>query len=313
MLKPTDLIYNVYEVIDQSTHRYSSTSISGGGVDPASGQSQGISSTINHHSDQEIWLQDVSSGKQRKLGLSAFNVDVRPGHRLIMVWDKATDRLERILNVDTQRKTHCHGIYNDWDQVHAYLRNPIGRVLNALLMAFLSLLPFIGWLFMGLKSLSSLFAGKPLGDGHFIHAGNRVAALVVFVCVLAHAMITIGIVGTSNSEHPLDYYSANAFWQLVAGTGLTYFMLPGDLLYELLFSIGIYAGGQSQWLEYWVHHSVLIGFYILITVFLVNRSMGRKIAHNERVVSELTRKIESEHPALQQSDSNTGTGTLANG
>lgn len=317
MLRTSDLTYNVYEVIDQSTHRYSSTSVSGGGVDSISGRIQEVSSSVTHHSDQEIWLQDLDGGRQRKLDISSFNIDVRPGHRVIMVWDKATGRLERILNVDTQIKNHCNGIYNDWDHKHAYLRKPVMRFANAILTAFMSLLPVFGWFFMTIQSLISLVGGRPMGDGHYKHPGNRLATTVVIACVLAHAMISYyslySLLGSST--HPFDYYSGyHSGWQQMAGTVMAYFTLPGELLYRYsvdgwnlfggapvaeIINAALQSGGRIDPLAYWLHHSAMLAVYVLVTVFLVNLWMGRQMVRNEGVVTELTRQVGSEHPALK--------------
>jgi hypothetical protein len=90
----------VYEVLDENTHKYASTSVSGGGSNGTGGRSA-VSSNTTYHSDQDVWVKNIETEKERKLELRTFNIDVRPGHKLLCVTNKKTKLFERVINLDT--------------------------------------------------------------------------------------------------------------------------------------------------------------------------------------------------------------------
>lgn len=114
-MKPFNEIYaerfedELYEVIDESVHKYASTSVSGGQTNR--GYSAGVSSRTTYHSDQSIWLKNLRTGKEEKYEFTSFNVDARPGHILHCVFNKTSGRFERIANLNTDEMSSGNGAF----------------------------------------------------------------------------------------------------------------------------------------------------------------------------------------------------------
>lgn len=102
--------FQVYEVLDSSTHRYTSTTLKSSGSTVVASNvvvsTPSISSSTNFHSDQEIWVRALDTGKERKFEFSEFNIDVRPEHQLLCVWDKKELCLVKNLNTNQLHFTY---------------------------------------------------------------------------------------------------------------------------------------------------------------------------------------------------------------
>ena len=110
-------VWNV-EVLDNNVQKYASTTVSGGGGFMSTvngttmGRTEAINSTVNHHVSQDIWVMDLSSGREMQLSLKDVQVPVRPGHRLWIAYDQGSERWERIINETTGESTYGDGVTN---------------------------------------------------------------------------------------------------------------------------------------------------------------------------------------------------------
>lgn len=103
----------IYEVLEEDTKVYTSTSVSGGGgyVGNSGGRINTVSSTVHHHSDQHIWLKNLDTGKEEKYEFGSFNIPARVGHKLYCVFNKKTGKFERVVNLNTGEKSSGNGIF----------------------------------------------------------------------------------------------------------------------------------------------------------------------------------------------------------
>lgn len=328
MKENKNLVHGVYEVLDENRHKYTSTTVSGGGTN-LSGGIDAISSSVSHHSDQEIWVQDLDSGSQRKFDFSSFNVDVRPGHKLIVVWDQARGSLERVINIDTQTRYHGGGAYNTWDGSHVFLRSRIGRVLNAGMISLFSMVPLLGWALMALLSLISVLGGRLLAHGtRFRGWRNRVHGVAVILCVGAHAMISVAAM---NDMYVHEYWLQSAgSGSLLASLGLLahYFSVLGQMLYYGFIQAFYYGIMSPEWTfmevvstlggdliatlraffadlpsgrtvsGYWWSHTAGIAIYIFVITWLVNRGNGKAIVKGSNAIDNYVAEVKKGHPAL---------------
>jgi len=161
---------SVYEVLGEDTQKYTSTSVSGGGGyvagsgGTAYGQSAPVTSTTHYHSDQDVWVRDLETGNERKFEFNSFNVDVRPGHRIICAWNNESEKLERIVNVDTDTKHTGGGVYNDWSGVGKSLSESRGPFWASLLrFSWWPAIPF----FSAWHALFALFKYCLAGTGPY--------------------------------------------------------------------------------------------------------------------------------------------------
>lgn len=82
------LSFKTFEVLDVDTHKYTSTSVSGGGTNIHTGRVDPVSSSTTHHSIQKLWLKNILTGAERDFTFSTGNnISARPGHKLILAWD----------------------------------------------------------------------------------------------------------------------------------------------------------------------------------------------------------------------------------
>lgn len=166
-------IYKV-EVLGNDVQKYSSTSVSGGGgyVTTANGatfgQTEEITSTVNHHVDQEIWVKDLASGKEMQLNLLEDNFPVRVGHILTIAADESSGDWERLINESTGAKSNADGFFNQ-ETVDLYYKEYKYSILWAIGLA----IPIIN-LLVGLLVLKLIFVGTPSKiKGEVIPDGNN--------------------------------------------------------------------------------------------------------------------------------------------
>lgn len=134
----------VYEVLGEETHKYSSTKVTGGGGyvsttgNRVHGHTESVRSVTEYHSDQQVWVKDIESGKERQFQFTTYNIAVRPGHRVICAWNNETDKLERIVNLNTGAINHANGYYNSTSII-----DKSAAVLGSLLASFYYSIPFL--------------------------------------------------------------------------------------------------------------------------------------------------------------------------
>ncbi|WP_111642863.1 hypothetical protein [Marinimicrobium alkaliphilum] len=283
IIEPTS---SLYEVIDQNVHRYSTTSVSGGGSD-MHGNIQNIQSSVTRHSEQELWVKNVDSGKERKLEFNSFNVDARPGHKLLLIWDAARDNLERVINLDTEIKYHAGGAYNDWDTNHHFLRSKVGRVLNAVFISACLLIPFLGWFIGVLLGLGSILSGSLYGHRSLYRAGiNRLHAAFGILIIAAHMMVTF----------PDLWYSivvGSGLWWI--DYGLNGFMILG---HQIHMQVAEFMGYTSSWIR-WGSLTAGLYTYLVVVTWWVNRVNGKRILSGSAAIDAHSKDVKSTHPALQ--------------
>ncbi|KZY73509.1 hypothetical protein A3740_18880 [Oleiphilus sp. HI0068] len=132
-----------YEVLDERVSKYTSTdvygspSISGGGTS--------ISSSTSYHQDQEIWVKNVETEKESKLNFKTFNIDVRPGHKLLLITNRNTGKVERAINLTTDQVFVGNGDVNNKEVSQTSMS---ANIIVSLLYAFLISLPFASFIFI---------------------------------------------------------------------------------------------------------------------------------------------------------------------
>lgn len=95
--------FKKFEVIEENTHKYSSTSVNSFGTDR-------ITSTTTHHSKQTIWLKNTDTNQEEQLNLpTEYNVPARSGHKILCAYDQ-TGNLAQIQNITTG---HSKNFIND--------------------------------------------------------------------------------------------------------------------------------------------------------------------------------------------------------
>lgn len=154
---------SLYEVLDESTQKYSSTSVSGGSgyVSGSNGTTYGnsspVTSTTHYHSDQGVWVRNLDTGSERKFQFNSFNVDVRPGHKILCAWNDETEKMERLINISTDTVYAAGGDYNDWTKNGKILSAPKGIFWTSLLkFSWWASIPFL-CVFNALKAFFSYF------------------------------------------------------------------------------------------------------------------------------------------------------------
>ncbi|GAA3972203.1 hypothetical protein [Allohahella marinimesophila] len=98
----------IYDVLSDDTQRYATTSIQGSGDRYRSE----VSSTTEHHTLQAVWVKDSDTGKEQKLNFDNYEIDVRPGHRILIATNKSEKRIERVINLSTDDVRYYRGVYN---------------------------------------------------------------------------------------------------------------------------------------------------------------------------------------------------------
>ncbi len=135
------------EVLGDNVQKYASSSVSGGGgyVTSANGvtygQTQAVTTTISHHVDQDIWVKDLTSGKEMQINIVDDAFPVRPGHILRVVYDKKTERWERLVNETTGHSTYGNGKVNPGAEKRFLTEGKTGP-----LWAIALIVPFVNWL-----------------------------------------------------------------------------------------------------------------------------------------------------------------------
>lgn len=149
------------EVLGDNVQKYASASISGGGgyvttVNGATyGSTQAVSTEINHHVDQDIWVKDLATDKEMQLNIVETTLPVRPGHILRIAFDKKTDRWERLVNETTDQSGYGNGVVNP-GRIEEFLNEGKKGILLAIGLA----IPMVNWI-VGLIVLKALFVSAP--------------------------------------------------------------------------------------------------------------------------------------------------------
>ena len=174
------------EVLGDNVQKYSSTSVSGGGGYVTSsngntyGQTHAIESTVSHHVDQDIWVRDLSDGKETQLNLKGGSFPVRAGHILTIAYDELSKSWERLVNETTSATSNGNGFFNQ-KTVDRYYQ----EYMYATLWAIGLTIPILNFL-IGLILLKIIFFGIPSNvKGEHI-PGSAKNILISFVsgCVL---------------------------------------------------------------------------------------------------------------------------------
>jgi|GEM_PF-2693281 len=292
MSKPLNLTGSLYQVLDQNVHRYSSTSISGGGSD-VNGNISNIQSSVSHHSDQEVWVKDLINDRERKFEFKTFNVDARPGHRLVVVWDKARDALERVINVDTETKYHANGFYNDWANSQASLYSPKFRFLNAIFLSLLLAVPVLGWIGGALMGLASLLTGNSLSSGRRLkHPINHLLGALILLLTAAHATVLMTVF--SPAQSPLDFLYSNLVtqhWQVYPALLIHYLTIPGAFIFHLAADNVHRASGFT----YWLAHTAGLGIQMAAVWWVHNTVNGKTLIRKSQEVDAYANEIKSQN------------------
>jgi len=275
------LEHGVYEVLDSNLHRYASTSISGGGTNSAGGIND-IHTTVTHHSDQELWVKDVDTGKERKFEFSSFNVDARPGHKLLVIWDRIGKRMERVVNKDTELKNAAAGVYATWGSKNQFLRSALGRfVLNPLFVAVVSLIPFLGWLVMGLMHLVGVLSGRLISGEQLKSGMTRAYNAIMLLFISGHVLLS-AIYWDMISTH----YGTLMYWVV---EGFHFLLRP---IYILIHQLGIPLGP-------WFQISLGIAVYMWLATVLINVHHHKRVVDASRRIDQYAKEVEKSHPAFQ--------------
>ena len=169
------------EVLRNDVQKYSLTSVSGGGgyvttVNGTTfGQTREVISTVEHHVDQNIWVKDLSSGKEMQLNFKEFSFPVRPGHILVLAKDEASEEWERLINKTTGEKSYANEILNP---IHANHRKSHSK--RATFIAVGLLVPFVNFL-VGLYALMFVLTAIPVKIGHVNIPGAPIKILLALL------------------------------------------------------------------------------------------------------------------------------------
>lgn len=168
------------EVLDNDVQKYSSTTVSGGGGHVAVvngaviGRAEAIHSEINHHVSQDIWVKDLSSGREMQLSLTDVLIPVRSGHHLWIAYDHESEKWERIVNESTGESTYGNGFTNP--VFAAQLRYQAKLALLSPILLIIPLLNFLG----GIAALA-LLVRIPVNLSNKTIPGNRAKILKALV------------------------------------------------------------------------------------------------------------------------------------
>lgn len=192
------------EVLGDNVQKYASSSVSGGGgyVTTSNGvtygQTEGLTTEINHHVDQDIWVKDLVSGKEMQLNIVGTAFPVRPGHVLRIAFDKTTERWERLVNETTGQANYGNGIVNP-----AREREYSKAAKQGILLAVGLAVPFVNFI-VGLMTLRALLFNAPTSmyGAKVPKAGFRVLmALVAGIGLFVFGMFGFLVVIVEPSKH----------------------------------------------------------------------------------------------------------------
>lgn len=242
-IKKDELEIKIYEVIDEQLHKYSTTGVRsvGGG----NGVSSSVSSVITHYSDQRLWLRDLESGKERQMEHDKFNVSARPGHHLVYVTYKPKNRIERIINLETEQVWSGGGEFETWSNRSKGMMTSGGRIFGGVLPSFLIFIPMFSALFF----LTNLFMYVLPGQ-----LGLRVKTNSVRLPGLAsmgvHALMTLY---TISWFQDIARGTGDTSWWVVAGTAV---VVCSYLKYNILTHVAAALLGTSNTIDKFVDDQV---------------------------------------------------------
>lgn len=185
-------IYNtqVYEVLSENTHKYSSTSVSGGGGyvsghnGNVSGKISSVESQTHFHSEQEIWVKNIHSGQEKKFNFNTYNIDVRVGHKIVLSWNQVTQKLERIINISTNERYAGNGTYDTWSKKRLNKSTPLNFFFITLASIFCLIIPIFAPFFLLFILIRVGLAGQGFWSGAKIKGIRRYGLGLVFVGAL---------------------------------------------------------------------------------------------------------------------------------
>ena len=170
------------EVLGDNVQKYASSSVSGGGgyvttVNGTTyGQIQGVTTEVNQHVDQDIWVKDIAAGKELQLNIVGTTLPVRPGHVLRIAFDKKTERWERLVNETTGMSDYGNGMVNP-SRAQEFIKEGNKGILLAIGLA----IPMVNWI-VGLVALRALWVTSP---ANMYGAKVPKALLRIFIATLA--------------------------------------------------------------------------------------------------------------------------------
>jgi hypothetical protein len=240
------------EVLGDNVQKYASSFVSGGGgyVTTVNGTTYGetraITTEINHHVDQDIWVKDFATGNEIQLNIVVTTLPVRPGHILRIAYDNKTKRWERLVNETTGQSNYGNGRVNPKLE-QEFITTGSQGILLAIALA----IPFVNWI-VGIYALKLLFVGAPRNlFGSEVPKGplRLLIAFLAGIGLFIFGTFAFLIVVVEPSKHSF-------FMQLVAcgglGASFVYFVKPYRDLYKTAAEI---VKERSDWLDKSVERS----------------------------------------------------------
>jgi hypothetical protein len=166
------------EVLSSQTHKYASTTYSGGGTD-ASGRATPVSSHTTHHSDQAVWVRNAGTEQELELTLTSFNIGARPGHRLLALGtDDSMKLFERLYNLSTGERNDCNGEFNAGRALSG-----AQRVIVTIFWAALAVMPYLQYAGVPLIVLLMLLSWLGKGSRPLTRLNSRQRLTLIVLAV----------------------------------------------------------------------------------------------------------------------------------
>lgn len=282
-----DLNHATYEVIGEKCHRYSSTEISGGEETHSyappyfiSRHVEPIRSTTTHHSHQEIWARNTETGDEKRFDFKRFNIEVRPGHKILVVWDSADGTIHRIVNLDTDTQWAGDSIYYTWGK-NPSLRfcSKFRAIWAAVVTGILALIPVLGWAVIA----SFGYVAMIMGSFRFSPFTRTNRLYGVFLIVMVVVLVDLSLTSGPGSSSWLGAHgSILPFWMFVHF--FSYVLWPADY-----FAFGIMQLDSTPEIR-WVVRTIWYGVIIAMVTFWVWRKNGRKLRHGVEEIEVYTKR-----------------------
>jgi hypothetical protein len=218
----------LYDVISSTVHKYTSTHVSGGGGYTSghissfsgggyvSGNTAPITSRVEEHSDQEIWLKDVETGEEERYEFKSFNVPAREGHRFLLAWNRQSRLMERAVNVTAGETFAAHGVYNDWTGPARAVRRMPGRIWLAFKKSLVPTLLTLTLLHPLYVLYTFVFRRKGMLNGVRAERLRPLGiGMVVFAAVMVMSFATIAM------EYGSLQFTGVVVWLSIVLAGLT--------------------------------------------------------------------------------------------
>lgn len=181
-------------MLGDNVQKYSSTTVEGGGgyINTVNGvtygQNAAVTSSVQHHVEQDIWVKDLQSGHEFQIKLKGEAFPVRQGHILRIVFDGDTKQWERLFNESTGQMGYGQGFMNSTTiSKYRELRN------KAYLYAIGLSVPLVN-LIVGVSAMIALLFAPGTYCGTRIPKARRSIALAfLYGCALV-GLSTFGLV-----------------------------------------------------------------------------------------------------------------------